>query len=228
MIAIGIDTALFACSVAILRDGERAGEISTRLDRGHAETLPPMVARLLKEAGVPPSGIDRIGVVTGPGGFAGIRVGLAFARGFVIGGRARLVGVSSLAALAASLREPPGLIASVIDARRGDVYAALYDADGRERLAPFVATPEEAARRLALEAREEFPSLTGDGSALMSPFLPGWSRDLGADRISAAAVARIAATSHGPFDAPTPVYLRPPDAAPAKPTRFDGLFFDRG
>lgn len=223
MIVLGLDTALKACSVAILKDGATLAMTSAPLAQGHAERLAPMVAETLDAAGLSVRDLDRVGVVVGPGTFAGVRVGLAFVRGLAIGTTIEAVGVTSLAALAAGIDAAAPLRAAVIDARRGQVYAALYDAASVPRLAPFVSSPEEALRRLTDAAGAAAVALAGDGVALMGPLPSGWLADAGPDQIDATTVARLAATAPKPEAPPAPLYLRPPDATPAAPASFAGL-----
>ncbi len=225
MIVLGLDTALKSCAVAILREGEAAGDNFAPMEKGHAEHLAPMVAKTLKEAGISPGDLDRIGVVIGPGGFAGVRVGLAFARGFAIGLKAKVTGVTSLEALAAAL-PAKGLRAAVIDARRGQVYAALYDEGSYPVLDSFVAGPEEARERLADAAGARRVAVTGDGLALLGPLPADWDAATARTVIDAKIVARLAAAAPEPVAPPSPLYLRPPDAARAEPSPFAGLFVD--
>ncbi|MEX0644918.1 MAG: tRNA (adenosine(37)-N6)-threonylcarbamoyltransferase complex dimerization subunit type 1 TsaB [Parvularculaceae bacterium] len=226
MLVLGVDSALKSCSAAILKDGAVLAERALFLEKGHAELLAPMVAEVLAEARVAARDLDRIGVVIGPGGFAGVRVGLAFARGLALGTRIKVVGVTSLAALAAGVTAPArGLVAPIIDARRAQVYAALYGQDGSIRLPPFVASPEEAAARLVAAAAAEPVVLVGDGAVLIAPsptfVVPG-----GGSRIDAKVVARLAAHAAEPSAPPSPLYLRPPDAKPGKRSLFEGLLGD--
>ncbi|MBB5517556.1 tRNA (adenosine(37)-N6)-threonylcarbamoyltransferase complex dimerization subunit type 1 TsaB [Amphiplicatus metriothermophilus] len=224
MIVLGLDTALKACSAAILKDGAPLARTSAPLERGHAERLAPMVAGTLAAAGLSARDIDRVGVVVGPGTFAGVRVGLAFARGLAVGTGIEAVGVTSLAALAAGIATATApLRAAVIDARRGQVYAALYDAALVPRLEPFVAAPEEALRRLMDAAGGAAVALAGDGVAPMGPAPKGWIAEGGPDVIDAMAVARLAAGAARPEAPPAPLYLRPPDARPAAAAAFAGL-----
>ncbi len=221
---LAFDTSFDACSAAIVADGKPVFARTQVIGRGHSEVLPVMVDGALKACGLKVADLDIVGVVRGPGAFAGVRVGLAFARGLQLGGRLRAVGVTSLEALAASVgaSEP---IASVFDARRGQVYAALYDGDLRTLIAPFVATPEDAALRLraALNAPPNAPLIiAGSGAALVAPFIGEIKAIAGEALIDPAAVARLASRAPQSEAPPSPLYLRPPDAKPSAPTGLAG------
>ena len=104
MKVLAVDTALGACSVAVL-DGEKI--LSHRFEemaRGHAEALAPIVQDAM--AGIAFASLDRLAVTTGPGTFTGQRVGLAFMRGLRIALRKPLIGVTTLEAIAAATRTP--------------------------------------------------------------------------------------------------------------------------
>ncbi len=221
MLVLGFDTALQSCSVAIMRDGKLLAEVAEPLVKGHAERLAPMVAEALSAAGVAMADVDRVGVVVGPGGFTGVRVGLAFARGAGVGGKIEVVGVTSLAALAANVEaDAETLIAPVIDARRGQVYAALYGANGDVRAAPFVATPEEAAAKLKAASATQRVLTVGTGAPLLPASNSQWSSSAAPDQLDAKIVARLAAAAPTPAAPPAPLYLRGPDAKPQAPSRF--------
>lgn len=224
MLTFAIDTALNACSLAILGPGGRgADKFLTKflaMSQGHAEHLAPLAAALFTEAGVRAQDLDRIAVVSGPGQFAGVRIGLAFALGLALGGRAEVLGVSSLAAFAAGLEEAPeSLRAAIVDARRGEVYAALYAPDGAIITPPFLAAEAEAAGRLKAAAGKRPVTLTGNGAAQLAPFAPEWPA-APREHIDINALARFAQTAEAAHFPPTPIYLRAPDAAPAKPGPF--------
>jgi len=228
MLVLGIDTALQSCSVAILRDGEGGGDNYTRLPsrqaRGQAEILPPMVAKTLVEAGIAISDLDRIGVVVGPGGFAGVRVGLAFARGLALGTGIEIVGVTSLAALASGARSHAReFTAAIIDARRDQVYAALYDRNGAAVIAPFVSEPKAAMSAIADRTGQSPVELVGDGADLLGAAPRSWAHAGAAGHIDAKNVALLAALAPHPSGPPAPLYLRAPDAKPAQPSLFAGL-----
>jgi len=221
MLVLGLDTALQRCSVAIARDGAVLAQGGIDMERGHAEHLAPMVKAVLEDAQVSVADLDRIGVVVGPGGFTGVRVALSFARGLVIGTDIPAVGVTSLAALAGNVCAPPsGLIAPVIDARRGQVYAALYGEGGEPLVPPFVATPKEALQNLVNKAGGHSVTVLGSGAGLLGDRPLSWSAPDAPDQIDAVIVARLAAQGRLSPGAPRPLYLRAPDA---KPPRREGL-----
>ncbi|MEQ1930091.1 MAG: tRNA (adenosine(37)-N6)-threonylcarbamoyltransferase complex dimerization subunit type 1 TsaB [Parvularculaceae bacterium] len=209
MLTLGIDTALSSCSVAVLDGALVLASRSLLLEKGHAEHLAPLVVEALAEVGIAARELDRAGVVVGPGGFAGVRVGVAFARGLAIGTRLKTVGMTSLEALARGVAEAAGPVAAVVNANRGEVYAALYDADAI-LIEPFVAAPEAALQRL-IAAGANGAAAVGDGVRLVDP-RGAHFRDLGAPPIDPAVVARFAAAALAPTAAPAPLYLRDPDA----------------
>ncbi len=218
MLVMGLDTALQRCSVAILRDGAVVGDQSTDMARGHAEHLAPMAAAALGQAGVKIADLDRIGVVVGPGGFTGVRIALSFARGLAIGVDVDVVGITSLAALAGNARDTDRgeLIAPVIDARRGQVYAALYEKSGQCRVQPFVSDPEQALK-LVVDAAQTAKIVTIGSGAGLAPF-GAWRQSEGDQQIDAKVVAALAADAAPPFGRPPPLYLRGPDATPTEPS----------
>jgi tRNA threonylcarbamoyladenosine biosynthesis protein TsaB len=139
MIVLGFDTATAATAVALRRGGDATTELRDDPELGahpgHATRLLGMSAKLLTAAHVNWSEIDRIAVGVGPGTFTGLRVGIATARGLAQSLTAELVGVSSLQALAAAglasgsrRADGPSIeaVLAVIDARRGEVFAAAY------------------------------------------------------------------------------------------------------
>src|SRR5690349_19405925 len=142
MRVLAIDTALEACSVAVL-DTERAdlrAHESLPMQRGHAEALMPLVARVLDRAQLDFSAIDRVAVTTGPGSFTGLRVGIAAARGIALAAGKPAVGLTTLASYAAPLIAENDAVPVVvaIDARHGHVYLQVFGAGGLTLVKPAV------------------------------------------------------------------------------------------
>src|SRR5271169_5212167 len=127
MKTLAVDTALGACSVAITSDGATLAHHWVPMPRGHAEALAPMVEQAMAESGLAFADLDRLAVTTGPGTFTGQRVGLAFMRGLRLALDRPLVGITTLAAMAAAVEQKSRLVAVIHDARRGEAYGALFD-----------------------------------------------------------------------------------------------------
>ncbi len=211
---LAIDTSLERCSVALRnRAGDTPDAVVTEtIGRGHAEVLPSMVSQVLSNRALKPKDIHRIGVVCGPGSFAGLRVGLAMARGMAAVNKAELVGIPTLSALArasveTSIDKP---IVAVQDARRGELFVQVFRADASEAGPPQVATPADLSGLLPKGAR-----VTGSGASLAFETLgAAYALELinhiGAPDIKA--VTDLTEAAGEPFVAPTPVYLRGPDA----------------
>ena len=117
---LAVDTALGACSVALLDDGKILAHIFEPMERGHAERLAPMVDEAMKKTGMDFSSLDRLAVTTGPGTFTGQRVGLAFMRGLRLALHRPLTGVTTLETMAATATAETGKTkaAALHDARR--------------------------------------------------------------------------------------------------------------
>jgi tRNA threonylcarbamoyladenosine biosynthesis protein TsaB len=208
LICLGLDTALAACSAALIRDRVVLATASEAMMRGQQEHLGPMVRDLLAEAGLSPSDVGRVGVTIGPGSFTGVRVGLAFAKGFAFARDIPCVGVGTLEALAGSV-DQAGLCAAVIDAKLGQVYFQVFES-GAALMAPDRLSVETAAARL-VELRGERPAvLAGSGAALLAKVWPD-ARIAASETPDPATVARLAAVlAHPP--PPRPLYLRAPYA----------------
>ena len=205
---LAVDTALGACSVAVLDgDAVRAHLIET-MERGHAEALAPMVERAMAQAELPFAALDRLAVTTGPGTFTGQRVGLAFMRGLRVALRKPLIGVTTLAAMAEAARAETGLAnaAALHDARRGEVYLEIV---GAAPMAPAVLSFEEAVAVLAQRAGAM--ALAGTAAPLAHGKLPAMTLS-SIRQPDALWVARLARNLPDSAEPPRPLYLRAPDA----------------
>jgi tRNA threonylcarbamoyladenosine biosynthesis protein TsaB len=130
---LALETAAGAASAALYRAGELRGEERIPRERSAAAELLPAIDRLLRAAGIGPAELRAFAVSIGPGSFTGLRIGLATALGLAFGTKRRLVPVPTLAALSLQA-EGESLVAPLVDARRGEVYAGLYDASQNPEL----------------------------------------------------------------------------------------------
>lgn len=221
MNVLGFDTSTAATSAAVLRaDGAVFEHSSPPEDSGgrpgHARELMPAVARVMEEASVAFAGLSLIALSRGPGFFTGLRIAAATARGLAHAHGTPVRGVSSLAALAQGAGE--GLVLALLDARRGELFAALYEGSA-ELWAPFAASPEEVAERAS--ELPEAPLAVGDGSLRSRVMLEAAGvRVAPADSplhvVRAASVCRLGAVAPDSPDATLPLYIREPDARPAR------------
>jgi tRNA threonylcarbamoyladenosine biosynthesis protein TsaB len=208
MIVLGIDTAIGACSAAIVRGGEVLASVSEPMTRGHQERIASMVRDTVQAAGIDFADLDRIGVTVGPGSFTGLRVGIAFAKGLGLALGKPCVGVGVLEALAAS-NPGPGTTGAVIDAKRGQVYLQLFDR-GVSLMAPDALPVEMAAARLAELWSGGPVRLIGPGAHLLAGIAPEIAL---LDRAAPDPVAVCLLAAGKPATAGArPLYLRAPDA----------------
>jgi len=202
------------------RDGEVLHESQLGLSpQGrplHATRLLEEVERAAAAAGGWEA-VDLIAVGLGPGTFTGLRVGISTARGLAVGLGLSVRGVCTLDALAAGIQESQGGVAlAVLDGWRGEVFAALYEADGSRTWEPAVYKPDELAERVAeLPAP---PSVAGSGAVRFRQELAQGGVRIADDsdpihRVAGRHVCALAASAGGEDrEGLAPIYLRPPDA----------------
>jgi tRNA threonylcarbamoyl adenosine modification protein YeaZ len=218
MLLLAIDTALAVCAAAVFdSDGAKVlASESIAMARGHAEALMPLVARVMDRADIAFSELDRIAVTTGPGSFTGLRVGISAARGVALVSGKPAVGISTLPAYAGPhlANEAGATIVAAIDARHDHVYLQVFASTGRTLVGPQVATVHEAVRAAAAAPAR----IVGSGARLIAAAWPaGEPAPLLVDPQDAPAiewVARLGAAAAQTDIAPTPLYLRAPDARP--------------
>jgi tRNA threonylcarbamoyladenosine biosynthesis protein TsaB len=126
-LVLSLDTSHRSGSVALLRGPDLLGEILFDASDTHSATLMPAIEACCAGARVAPAEVDRFVVVIGPGSFTGLRIGLATVKGLAAVRRRPVTPVGSLETLAAALPFAAFPVMPLIDARRGEVYAALYD-----------------------------------------------------------------------------------------------------
>jgi len=168
VLILGIESSAKAASVALWRDGELLAESFQRTALTHSRTLLPMAEDLLRNAELTIHDVDCVAVAEGPGSFTGVRIGVATAKGLCWGAEKKAVGVSTLEAMShLALAAEGEVVCCVMDARRAQVYGALYEIkDGR----PCRLTEDRAmaAAELAAEvkAMDRRAYVLGDGWAV--------------------------------------------------------------
>ncbi|MGE3784351.1 MAG: tRNA (adenosine(37)-N6)-threonylcarbamoyltransferase complex dimerization subunit type 1 TsaB [Alphaproteobacteria bacterium] len=237
---LAIETAGSGCSAAILRGSETLAAEDRPLRHGHAEVLLPMVDRVARAAGIEPGELASVAAAIGPGGFTGIRAGLAAAHGIALATAGRLVGVTSFAAVAAAARirgsgrrsgqtattdNAPRLLIA-LDSRRADFYIQLFADDHATPLAEPASIPPSGLQSYisALIGGSASLVIAGDmaesaadalGTERPVDLVPGSAPD--ALGVAAAALfglrsgAAPGVTANGPV---RPFYLRAPDVTP--------------
>jgi tRNA threonylcarbamoyladenosine biosynthesis protein TsaB len=222
MRVLAIDTALEACSAAVLdpAGGITASE-SLAMARGHAEALMPLIARVMSSAGIEFAQLDRIAVTTGPGSFTGLRVGISAARGIALAAGKPAIGLSTLAALAAPLiaTDDGTQVVAAIDARHEHIYLQVFGANGRTLVGPRVASLRDAARAaMAAQVR-----IVGSAANKMAAAWPKGAEPVLSVEQRAAPdiewIARLGAAATDDHSPPKPLYLREPDAQPQDAAR---------
>jgi tRNA threonylcarbamoyladenosine biosynthesis protein TsaB len=222
MTIVGFDTSTAATSACVLRsDGEAFEHVppAARLlePPGHSRELLPAVTELMERAEVAWAEVDAVAVGVGPGTFTGLRIGVASARALASAARIPVHPVSSLAALAAGIGADAAL--PLIDAKRGELFAAVYE-HGECVREPFVARPEQLLERAGRELAGAVAA--GDGSLRFREILeaagvrvPPEGSELHVVR--ALHICRLAARV--PPERPEtvlPTYIRDPDAEPSQ------------
>lgn len=218
MRVLAIDTALEACSVALFdtAHAEAGAHETLPMERGHAEALMPLIARVLDRARTDIDSLDRIAVTTGPGSFTGLRVGISAARGIALAAGKPAIGLTALAAYAAPFiaADDSLPVVVVIDARHDHVYLQVFGPGGRTIVAPRIAPLREALRISSTGA----PRITGNAAGKLAALWPAGERaptrveQRGAPDITW--VARLGAAATDLRTPPKPLYLRAPDAHP--------------
>ena len=125
---LAFETSAIAASVALLQDGKLVGEYYQNCGQTHSRTLMKMAQDLLENCGESIANLDAIACAAGPGSFTGVRIGVAAAKGMAWGAEKPCVGVSTLEAMAYQAASFEGIICCAMDARRAQVYCALFEA----------------------------------------------------------------------------------------------------
>lgn len=214
---LAFETSAKAASAAILEDEKLLGETYCNCGLTHSQTLMVMAQSLMEQCGLTPGDIQAVAVAAGPGSFTGVRIGVAAAKGFAWGRELPCYGVSTLEAMARGLGAWEGWVCPVMDARRSQVYNALFRAEQGvlTRVAEDRAIAMEDLGR-ELEGCGGPIFLVGDGSPLTYDRLgipnlvlpPEHRLHQRAAGVALAAAAQIAAGIPGDGAGLQPNYLR--------------------
>ena len=221
MLILALDSTAIVASVALCRDDVPVACFTVKNGNTHSETLLPMVEAVLKTAGFTVDDVDLFACSVGPGSFTGVRIGASTVKGLAFGKNKPCVTVSTLEALAENLVPFGGILCPVMNARRGQVYNALFRYENGA-LVRLVADRAISARELGeeLSSRGVPFVLCGDGIAeferlagitppcTLSPLLT----DQNAVSVARVAYRRYLAGERGTDAALCPVYLRLPQA----------------
>ena len=213
---LALDSSVASCSAAVLADGDVRARACVAMAHGQAEALVPMVQSVMSDAATTFAELDLIAASRGPGSFTGLRVSLATARGLALAAGVPCLGVTTTEALAEGARAAgvEGRVLAVLDTRRADVYAQLFDG----------MTPRGEPTAVAYD---DLSAFVGAGPLTVV----GDAADRAAERLEAATVlgtiaqpdavyvGTVAARRFQPgvvVASPQPLYLRPPQATMPK------------
>lgn len=182
-----IDSATMVAGVSIVDENRLIGELTVNYQKTHSEKLLTAIDHLLQDVGLGIDDMNAFGVVSGPGSFTGLRIGMATAKGFAQALNKPMVTVSTLESLAHNLNYATGLVCPILDAQRNQVYSAIYRGvgDGQlEALCPEQAIGIEKLIELLQRYGDQKIYLVGDGLARF------------ADQISDTLAQTVIATHH--------------------------------
>lgn len=223
MIILGIDTSTQVNTVALVQDGQLLCEAVLNTHKNHSQRLMPMIDMLLKEAGLTIEKVDGVAVSSGPGSFTGLRIGMTTAKVLAWSLHKPIVGIPSLDGVAFNAQGVTGIICPVLNARRSEVYTALYEMDkGKlKRMSAYMAMePLELTKRLQNHTQI---TILGDG---IEDFIDIFAENLGDRLVIPSPVNRLPRASNIAYlgwqrllkgeadDAAnlTPIYVRKADA----------------
>ena len=221
---LGIDTSSPIARLALIASGRVVASISRRT-RSHAAELAVAVAELLDSAASRITDLGAVAVAIGPGSFTGLRIGISYAKGLAMASNCALVGIPILDCMALAALEHAGggegLVCPVVDARRGEVYAALYAVvdDGLEKLTEdLVVTLESLTARIDRGVLLAGDSKASEAMELLSRrgldprYLSSEELETCGALVAAAGAERVARGDVDEVRTLQPIYLRPAEA----------------
>ncbi len=236
MLILALDSTALAASVSLCEDEALLAEFTIHTGHTHSETLLPMVESALSIIGRTIEEVDLFACTSGPGSFTGVRIGAATVKGLAFGRGKPCIGVSTLESLARNAATHKGILCPAMNARRGQVYNALFASDGQTvtRLCPDRPLAiTELGEELAQKYPEQSIYLVGDGARLVYDALAdtrGERLVLLPERLlhqsgynTAQAALRLYREGVRTTDAElAPIYLRPSQAERTRAERLKG------
>jgi len=210
MLILAFDTTAAACSVALWRDGKVLTAKHAAMKQGQAEALVPMIERALEKCDVEYAALDRFAVTVGPGSFTGVRVGISTARAMGLAANKPVIGVKTTEVLAAAAPEKDVRILAVMDTKRGDLYAQMFD----PKLKPLGDIQIATSQSLLQWIGPEPTTVVGDAAAAVVDILGSNAVVSAANSLpDVATLAQLASTREPTEQDLVPAYARAPDAA---------------
>ncbi len=223
MMILGIDTATSCGGLGLIDGDQVVAEYTLHVEETHSARLVTSIETLLRGAKIALHEIDGLAVSLGPGSFTGLRVGLSTVKGLALAAERPVVGVPTLDALAHNLPFTPCLISPILDARKGEVYTALYNSEGGrgvKRLTPYrVLSPsvmlEEIPPRETIflgDGVRVYGKLIAERLGERALFAPPHLRFLRGTAVAELGLQRFMRGESDEISSLTPMYLRPSDA----------------
>jgi tRNA threonylcarbamoyladenosine biosynthesis protein TsaB len=220
---LGVDTSTSWGSLGIIDDDAVVAEYALFREETHSARLVPAIQALLKEARLDLTEIDGLAISLGPGSFTGLRVGLSTVKGLALAAEKPVVGIPTLDALASNLPFAPYLICPLLDARKGEVYFALYKNGGGgqlERLTPYqVLSPFGLLEKIPLQetvflgdGAEVYGELIEEHLGEKALFAPPHLKFLRGSTVAELGLGRIMQGESDDIASLVPIYVRPSDA----------------
>ncbi len=216
-IILSIETATSVCSVAVHKAGALVAHSEFHLDKVHATALTPTIDFLLKQCGIKQQELSAVAVSKGPGSYTGLRIGVAVAKGLCFTLNIPLIGVETLEAMAFGLipmaARDHSLICTMLDARRMEVYYALFDWTGKRLVPTEAVVIDELFIQNAFTDKKVI--CCGDGVEKCKPILEPFRNAYAVDgvyplakRIGELAAARLVQNQHENLVDFEPYYLK--------------------
>ena len=223
MLILALDSTAVVGSAALCRDDKPLAHFTLKNGNTHSETLLPMVKALFDVTGLTVDDVDLFACSAGPGSFTGVRIGVATVQGLAFGKDKCVLGVSALEAMARAQLPHRGLIVPAMDARRSEVYTAVFRAEGNSltRLMPDTAMPAASLEEwLKSNAAGEEILAVGDGVPVLKKTFtetvltvaPAAIAEQHAVGVALAALAAYREGARGTDRDLAPIYLRLPQA----------------